>query len=371
MAPHAHPSTSPPWQKKLLLPFSFSDTEGTRKSKTIHLWLPYALVLILSTYIFLDIYVNHMHSFGFPGIGFGVSADCKRKGFTAQVFKHNEWEAMARNSSELCGTTEGFLDKDEDQPENPWRQMKWVGEAAACPVKGHLIEKLDDRNNFRRGFALRFSNDVEDKTHILPWLLPSKAIDLHRRPRRVLLDLGANAFSTSLTWFLRMYPCDFTEIHAFEVDSKLLRKPSPPGFDEKSNVAKTNPSSLTVKATPQPPQWMVDRIQLHYSFVSDGDDKASNAINITRFMKEELQLKATDTVVVKMDIEGSEWPILKRWLSDPEMPLIVDELFVEVHYNHPSMWNYHWFRFGKITRQNAKNLLADLRWHGFYAHFWP
>ena len=65
-------------------------------------------------------------------------------------------------------------------------------------------------------------------------------------------------------------------------------------------------------------------------FVSDGDDKASNSVNITKFMKEKLRLKATDTVVVKMDIEGSEWPILRRWLIDPEMALIVDELFVEI-----------------------------------------
>lgn len=84
-------------------------------------------------------------------------------------------------------------------------------------------------------------------------------------------------------------------------------------------------------------------------------------------MKGELQMKATDTVVVKMDIEGSEWPILRRWLSNPEMPLIVDELFVEVHYNHPSMWNYLVRSPGKMR----KKLLADLRWHGFYAHFWP
>nr|ABR17281.1 unknown [Picea sitchensis] len=371
MAPQTK-SSPPSWQKKkLLLPFSFSDAEGTRGNRTIHVWLLYALVLILSTYILLDIYVNHMHSIGFLGVGIGVPAAFRAQGFTSQVFKHNEWEAMERNRSDLCGTREGFLEQDQDQVENPWRQMKWIGEAAACPVRGHLIEKLDDSNNFRRGFALRFADDVEDKTHILPWLLPSKAMDLHHRERRVLLDLGANAFSTSLTWFLRMYPCDFTEIHAFEVDSKLLQKPNPPGFDEERNVAQMNPSSFNVRVTPQPPQWMVDRIQLHYSFVSDGDDKASNAVNITRFMKEELRLKATDTVVVKMDIEGSEWPILRRWLSDPEMPLIVDELFVEIHYNHPSMWDYHWFRFGNITRQNAKELLADLRWHGFYAHFWP
>ena len=72
-------------------------------------------------------------------------------------------------------------------------------------------------------------------------------------------------------------------------------------------------------------------------FVSDGDDKESNSINITKFMKEELGLKATDTMVVKMDIEGSEWPILRRWLRDLEMDLVVDELFVEIQVQNPSL----------------------------------
>ena len=67
-------------------------------------------------------------------------------------------------------------------------------------------------------------------------------------------------------------------------------------------------------------------------FVSDADDKASDSVNITKFMKEELGLKAMGTVVVKMDIKGSEWPILRRWLKDPEMALIV-----EIQVQNPSL----------------------------------
>lgn len=125
------------------------------------------------------------------------------------------------------------------------------------------------------------------------------------------------------------------------------------------------------KVTPEATQWMLDRIKIYHTVVGVEDDTNSNSINITRFIKDELQLKETDTVVVKMDMEGSEWPILRRWINDPEMPKIIDELFVEVHYNHPSLAMFRWESHGEITKENAKEMLGDLRWNGFFAHFWP
>lgn len=338
--------------------------------------LQHALLFILSTWLVVDVIVNHTGDYGVTliswyHIGEGEAGTPIRRSSDTE----EEWPGQA----EICSRREGYTESSNiselryksriKEGENPWHQMKWVGEAAPCRVKGHLIEKLDDLRNFRRGYALRFTPDVEDRTHVLPWMLASK-IDLNQRERRVYLDLGANRFNSSLTWFLRMYPCDFTEIHAFEFSPHWLQKPSQ-GFDEQANLRDGSPWSFMTKATPEVPQWMLERINIHYNLVGDEDDKAKKSINITRFIKEELQLKATDTVVVKMDIEGSEWPVLKRWNDDPEMPNIIDELFVEVHYNHPSMHVYGWHNFGQITRQNAKDILGDLRWHGFFVHFWP
>lgn len=118
-----------------------------------------------------------------------------------------------------CGSIVGHLPSKDSwkllnaagKEHDPWMQMKWVGKPAKCRVKGHVIEALDDVNNFRRGYSLKYIWDVEDKTHILPWLLGSRQ-DLNSRKRRVLLDLGGNMFNTSIQWFMRMYPCDFTEV---------------------------------------------------------------------------------------------------------------------------------------------------------------
>ncbi|CAI7834560.1 unnamed protein product [Closterium sp. NIES-54] len=99
---------------------------------------------------------------------------------------------------------------------------------------------------------------------------------------------------------------------------------------------------------------------------------AQNMVNVTRWFLEDLKLKEEDSVVVKMDIEGHEWAILQHWLSNPRMAAIVDELFVEVHYHHPTMTEFTWTapKFNH-TRQDTTRLLTDLRKAGFYVHPWP
>lgn len=324
-----------------------------------HPWAPYFCIILLSCYVVLDLLANHS-DLSFPSL-----MSC------SSLLNSKQEETANTREPDICTTLQGHLDVNISSynQEDAWKQMKWVGQAARCRVKGHLIEKLDPGLNFRRGFALKFAGDVEDKTHVLPWLLGTR-VDLNSRKRRVYLDLGANAFSTSITWFLRMYPCDFTEVHAFEVDAHLLIKPQE-GFAEDANYARPNQWAVMVKEVPRVPGWMLRRIHVYNKFVSDHDDVEGKAINITRFMKEELKLKEEDAVVVKMDIEGSEWPILQRWMEDADMAAIVDELFVEVHYDDASMHGYHWARFAPTTRQQAHSLLAQLRLHGFFAHAWP
>ena len=127
----------------------------------------------------------------------------------------NKWDFQ---EDKHCGSIIGHLPskdawmlKGTAKENDPWLHMKWVGKPAKCKIKGHVIEALDAVNNFRRGYSLKYHWDVEDKTHILPWLLGSRE-DLNSRNRRVLLDLGGNMFNTSIQWFMRMYPCDFTEV---------------------------------------------------------------------------------------------------------------------------------------------------------------
>lgn len=326
-------------------------------------WILYSIILALSSYVALDLCINYV---------------------TLRSWSYCKCECSGRvgglGDSDICATRDGHYGgassaaaAGSNPLENPWKQMKWVGEASACRVKGHLIEKVDEENDFRRGYALKFTSDVEDKTHLLPWLLASKTAELGLRRRRVYLDLGANRFASSVKWFLRMYPCDFTEVHAFEVNPRQWRPPRTKFHEDANLLASAVPRSnpIRVNSTPSVPDWMMDRVKVYYRLVSDKDEPSRNAIDISRFMKEELKLTPADTVVVKMDIEGAEWPILTRWMDDPEMPRIIDELFVEVHYAHPTMSVFGWDSFAPISRHDASTLIADLRAHGFYAHCWP
>ena len=323
----------------------------------------YFVIGVLLSYVLLDFALHHSGNSQCAELVFDAA---RAKAEKSKV--DTEAENAAKEDS-ICGSVRGHLmSVPRDPKADAWNQMKWIGSPARCKVKGQLIESLDVAENFRRGFALQFVHDVEDKTYLLPWLYGSR-VDLNARKRRVYLDLGANNFHTSVEWFLRMYPCDFTEVHAFEVRDGWFVIPEP-GFNETANERPENSRALRVNAVPGVPEWMLKRIKLYNNFVSDFDDEKTNSLNITRFIKETLNLKASDAVVVKMDIESAEWPILKRWLEDPEMADIVDELFVEIHYRHPSMLAYHWNKF-KHTRDEATNLMAGLRSKGYFIHAWP
>lgn len=333
----------------------FSDLQGRSASPRVY----YFVILCLVSYILLDFALHH---YGTP--------QCADLVFDAAKAKADRATADGRQGDAdeaVCSTVIGHLNSGPQLPvAKAWNQMKWIGAPARCKVKGHLIESLDDMNNFRRGFALKYVSDVEDKTMVLPWLYGTK-VNLNKCARRVYLDLGANAFSTSVQWFSRMYPCDFTEVHAFEVTPGMFKIPEP-GFNEETNWASENSHSLRVKQTPQVPDWMVKRIKLYNTYVADADGE--NSVNITRWIKEDLKLTKEDAVVVKMDIEGAEWPILQRWLLDPEMVDIIDELFVEIHYHHNTMLDFHWGQFSH-SREEALRLMASLRAKGYFIHAWP
>lgn len=334
-----------------------------------------SLILVLLSYVSIDIVLHKAeYSFGLCTL----EADAlhlrqgKLTGERAQAVR-TKWR---EREDKYCSSIKGHLPQPPSRwrllPErDPWNQMKWVGRPARCKVKGQLIESLDDTYNFRRGYALKYVGDVEDKTHLLPWLLGNR-VNLNLRERRVYLDLGANALQTSIQWFMRMYPCDFTEVHAFEINAALLRFPEVPFQEDGNKLEEENPGAVVVKETPGIPAWQLNRMKFYNALVSDADGEGeTKAVNITRFMKESLKLSAADTVVVKMDIEGSEWEILERWLDDPEMVDIVDELFVEIHYDHPTMKSFWFDFFQNRTREQATHLLAGMRQKGFFVHAWP
>ncbi|GJP32642.1 hypothetical protein CLOM_g17253 [Closterium sp. NIES-68] len=254
--------------------------------------------------------------------------------------------------------------------QNPWTSVKYFSRISPCPVAGLPIEELDMHLNFRRAYSLGFEHDVEDKTQVLPTMRAVLDPSMNARKRRVLIDLGAKSFGTSVAWFLHMYPLDFTEVHAVEVKPTVFQPPA--GLKELNSMAMDRKSHVLQARSDFSafPAWLIKRVHAYNFFVSTADNPEQNTVNATRWLLEELKLTAGDSVVVKMDIETSEWGIFEEWLTMPEMPKIVDELFVEIHYSHPSMAGFNWSNFPK-TREQAGDIFNRLRAAGFYAHAWP
>ncbi|CAI5460265.1 unnamed protein product [Closterium sp. Yama58-4] len=259
---------------------------------------------------------------------------------------------------------------------DPWALMKAIPPPSPCTVAGLQIEQLEPHLNFRRGYALKHTGDAEDRLHVLPYFRALQDPAMGRRRRRVYLDLGGKEFNSSVLWMLRHYPLDFTEVHVFEVKKGLFLLPGRQKQDDEAQYPEIEPRKRLEKVSvfwrgddpPPVPNWMADRIHVYTDFVDNSD--YHKHVNITRFIKDVLKLTAGDTLVVKMDIEGKEWDVLPDWLQDPDMPHIVDEIFVEVHYSHPSVLGFGWRPFNH-TREQATQLLVDLRAKGFFIHPWP
>ncbi|CAI5528770.1 unnamed protein product, partial [Closterium sp. Naga37s-1] len=262
----------------------------------------------------------------------------------------------------------------------------WIPRMSPCPVAGLPIEELDEHLNFRRGYSLGFVDDAEDKTHILPVLRAVLDPAMHARKRRVLIDLGGRFFNSSVTWFLQSYPLDFTEIHAVEVRQGVFQVPAPSHKTIRANMSYRSRLRPLHTGPADFPPWLLARVHSHRFMASAIDNAGKNIVNVTRWLLEELQVTPEDTVVVKMDIEGSEWDIFQAWLDSPLMPRVIDELFVEVHYNHPSMHFFTWTpRNFPHSRQQAGQLLNAMRSAGheagqllnamcsagYYVHAWP
>ncbi|CAI5938509.1 unnamed protein product [Closterium sp. NIES-64] len=195
--------------------------------------------------------------------------------------------------------------------EDPWEATKWIPRMSPCPVAGLPIEELDEHLNFRRGYSLGFVDDAEDKTHILPVLRAVLDPAMHARKRRVLIDLGGRFFNSSVTWFLQSYPLDFTEIHAVEVRQGVFQVPAPSHKTIRANMSYRSRLRPLHTGPADFPPWLLARVHSHRFMASAIDNAGKNIVNVTRWLLEELQVTPEDTVVVKMDIEGSEWAIFQ------------------------------------------------------------
>ncbi|MBN8560158.1 MAG: FkbM family methyltransferase [Leptolyngbya sp. UWPOB_LEPTO1] len=59
----------------------------------------------------------------------------------------------------------------------------------------------------------------------------------------------------------------------------------------------------------------------------------------------------SDHIVVKMDIEGAEYPVLEKMIEDGSI-YYINKLYVE----------WHWYKIGGVSQARHKELMARLEW---------
>lgn len=279
----------------------------------------------------------------------------------------------------------GLRDKlDTQQP----RQMMRLGSVSSCQKS--LLDPMDSIEELDEAPILVLKDQpgiLKEHTiaHRVLKIRPRHTVaplpDLDK-VRKIYIDVGANKYSSSLgSWFYGETQMDNNEeifaprlpapldweVHAFEAN-----KAHYPTYDEpmKKHGAKFHfhKQAAWTKA---------DTLEFCHtdftgSITQDGkiacDPKSLGkvpAIDFADFL--EKTVTERDYVVLKIDIEGGEHVLLPHLLQSMVMQNLVDDFYIECHYNGRGAGN-------RLTpglyRKDCMDLIKDLRRRGVYTHEW-
>ncbi|ELR15750.1 uncharacterized protein ACA1_379320 [Acanthamoeba castellanii str. Neff] len=185
--------------------------------------------------------------------------------------------------------------------------------------------------------------------------LPLRAVlDIVLPPRRVYLDLGTKKFDSSVGWFQREYPVEFSQIYSWEMVPDLFVKPS-------VNFAAAEMNLTLGEAE----RWLNSITHFTAKVTAQADQSESDVVHFLQ-----THVRPEDFVVMKMDIEGEEWNIIPRLEATGAMHLI-DEFFVEVHFHHPMMQPHSWGKFSHTLEETTEMVQRLRSREDLFFHYWP
>jgi len=311
----------------------------------------------------------------------------------AQVFWGNSYSTFARGVALMrkhrfqrrsyaidCGKVDPRTQRGAMSNDPGWQALESVA-CGKCPenVDWEGIEPLLADQHFRGWGKNEYFKRVPQ--HYLGTAQPG-AFD--KCKRRVYIDLGARKFDDpdGMVGMLRLYPAlrDFDEFVAVEAGE---------GFYELPKGEKDLSSVLVKKALMDPSRAATfrERHRFLHNFIGVQQNSTTQppTIGINDFLRNDLKLKPNDAVVIKMDVEGSEYDIIDAMLQSGAAPL-VDEMMIEVHYDHPKMRRlYRWCSpsthgdgyirsaaaWCSKSLEDATELYKSVRREGIYGHHWP
>ena len=230
---------------------------------------------------------------------------------------------------------------------------------------------------------------------VIPFFL-ANFVDAASYPRRIYIDLGIKDFESSMCWIMQNYPVKFDRIYGFEcaTDFRNVAALAP-------NTEKCIKGSTAESIGYQNVQEVMNSMSLYYNYIGLQDDASTSppTKGLSQFFQE-VGIREDDFVVMKMDVEGLEFDLIERMISDGSYKLVDEvrydmynrtfnsttifsfvsenrqpflffiQLFVEIHYTHPEMSLWGWDMFSH-SLSDAQALFTKARDAGMYIHPWP
>ncbi|KAM7263177.1 hypothetical protein ACFE04_000860 [Oxalis oulophora] len=204
-------------------------------------------------------------------------------------------------------------------------------------------------------------------------------VDISFRSRYVYVDVGARSYGSSIgSWFRKQYPKQNKtfEIYAIEADKHFHE-----GYKKKKAVnllpyaAWVKNETLVFEINNDPGKEVVDkgrgmgRIKpTDLKFAGNGVAEKIQGFDFAEWLKN--AVTENDFVVMKMDVEGTEFDLIPR-LFETGAICLIDELFLECHYNRwqrccPGQRSAKYEK----TYDQCLELFTSLRESGILVHQW-
>ncbi|KAK7301682.1 hypothetical protein RJT34_12553 [Clitoria ternatea] len=207
-------------------------------------------------------------------------------------------------------------------------------------------------------------------------------VNISFKNRYVYVDVGARSYGSSIgSWFRKQYPKQNKtfEVYAIEADKAFHEEyRTKKGVNLLPYAAWVRNETLFFEITRDPSKKMmvkgggvrgmgrINPVQTSSSHMGDMDK--IQGFDFAEWLKS--AVTSRDFVVVKMDVEGTEFHLIPRLIQSGAICLI-DELFLECHYNRwqrccagPRSAKYH------KTYSECLDLFTSLRNHGVLVHQW-
>ncbi|XP_028051983.1 uncharacterized protein LOC114256512 [Camellia sinensis] len=207
--------------------------------------------------------------------------------------------------------------------------------------------------------------------------LPSM-VDISFKHRQVYIDVGARSYGSSIgSWFRKQYPKQNKtfEIYAIEADKAFHEE-----FRTKKRItllpyaAWVRNETLFFEISREPSKkheekgrgmGRIQAVQSSSNFVGDLDK--IQGFDFANWLKNTVSDR--DFVVVKMDVEGTEFHLIPRLVETGAICLI-DEMFIECHYNRWQRCCPERSSKYQKTYTQCLNLFSSLRDSGVLVHQW-